>query len=164
MRKILIAPVLVMVMVVAVSCALLAYPASSAAAVLIEDAVEISKNTTEVKELLQEHPDASAFARNETYGDQPCWEVAWWTKERVENELHYPNVVVWVDMETGEIFNVGIPKGDGKIYPVPVSAPIHDYITHGPYWIIGIAIIIAALIASITIIFISKRKRKRKQG
>jgi len=24
----------------------------------------------------------------------PCWAVKWWTKERVESKLHYPNVMV----------------------------------------------------------------------
>lgn len=139
---------------------ILAYPAL--ASLTMEDAVEISKNATEVKELLKEHPEAFAIARNDTYGIEaeasPCWEVDWWTKERVKSKLHYPNVRVWIDMETGDILNAGIPRGDNKIYPVPVSTPIHNYIMHGLWWMIGIAIIIAALIASISVM--SKRKRR----
>ena len=76
MRKVLI--MLVFVMVGAVFCALLPYPALASATMPME-AVEISKSTTEVKELLDKNPDAFVIVLKETYGVEtearPCREV-----------------------------------------------------------------------------------------
>ena len=73
-------------------CALLLYPALASATTPIE-AVEISKSTTKVKELLDKNPDAFVIVLQETYmvetEARPCWEVKWWTKERVESKLRY---------------------------------------------------------------------------
>ena len=131
---------------------LFVYPAL--AVVTVEEAVNVSKDAIEVKNLLNKHPDAFALARNDTYGERSCWEVDWWTSERIESKLPYPNVRVWVDMETGEVLNAGIPRGG--------DTPESDYVVHGLWWMITIGVIIVIAVGSL--ILALAHKRKRKQG
>jgi len=46
-----------------------------------DEAIEISRETDEVKALLEFDPDARAEVDEEDYDGEACWEVEWYTKK-----------------------------------------------------------------------------------
>ncbi|MEA3254655.1 MAG: hypothetical protein U9Q22_02350 [Candidatus Altiarchaeota archaeon] len=70
-------------------------------------AIEASRNDPRVKELVDENPGSlsNVVLINDSYL------VAWWTQERIKSNLYYPNVLVYVDAESGEILRSEVPSG-----------------------------------------------------
>lgn len=93
------------------------------AAVTDEDAIEISKDALEAKELLREHPDAAPIVYQDVFNETPCWVVDWWTDEQKEQKLQYPDVQVWISIEDGSILSSGIPRKPVE-YPVPTASVV----------------------------------------
>lgn len=69
-------------------------------------AIEASQNDPLVKELVDENPRSlsNVVLINDSYL------VAWWTPERIRSNLYYPNVLVYVDAESGEVLKSEIPS------------------------------------------------------
>jgi len=73
-----------------------------------DNAIYIAKNNPEVMEFLQENPNsvATILERNNMYL------VGWWTTDRINSELDYPNLVVKIDANSGRILKVEIPTSN----------------------------------------------------
>ena len=89
------------------------------------EAEGISKNATEVADLLSKHPDAFSVVSEDVFNLTPCWAVDWWTNEQLERGLQYPNVRVWIDKEDGDILFSGVPR-EKVTYPIPTPVPSKD--------------------------------------
>jgi len=94
----------------------------------MEEAIEASKRSDLVKELLSSYPDMKATARLEERNGESFWIVGWWTEDRIESELPYPDALVYVDAQTGEILWDIIPKGSS--FPNPIFCAITASPTH----------------------------------
>lgn len=68
-----------------------------------DEAMEISRETDEVKTLLEFDPDARAEVKEGEYDGEKCWEVSWYTKKSVNPDE--PAVSVFV-------------AGDGRVLDV----------------------------------------------
>lgn len=79
---------------------------SDSCPLITEEAIKISKNDPLVKELIDKNPGciSNAVLINDSYL------VAWWTPERIRSNLYYPDVLVYVDVKTGEILKSEIPS------------------------------------------------------
>ncbi|MEA3282897.1 MAG: hypothetical protein U9Q68_10185 [Euryarchaeota archaeon] len=121
------------------------------AAVTDEDAIEISKDALEAKELLQENPDAAPIVYQDVFNKTPCWVVDWWTDEQKEQKLQYPDVQVWISIEDGSILFSGIPRKPVE-YPVPaVSVETSSPAAANDELVISPMIVIIAIIAAVVI-------------
>ena len=118
------------------------------------EAEGISKNATEVADLLSKHPDAFSVVSEDVFNLTPCWAVDWWTNEQLERGLQYPNVRVWIDKEDGSILRSGVPR-EKVTYPIPTPAPSKDLF---PILIQISLVVIAAIIVIIAAVLIRKRR------
>ena len=116
------------------------------------EAEGISKNATEVADLLSKHPDAFSVVSEDVFNLTPCWVVDWWTNEQLERGLQYPNVRVWIDKEDGGILSSGVPR-EKVTYPIPTPVPSKDLF---PILIPISLIVIAVIIVIIAAVLIRK--------
>ena len=123
------------------------------ASTIEEDAIEISKEAPETKELLSKHPDAFAIVNQNTLNGTSYLVVDWWTNEQIERKLQYPNVQVWISIQDGSILFSGIPRTEIE-YPMPT--PTEDLYSSSNNLLITSLIIISAIIVTFVI---SKKKR-----
>lgn len=114
------------------------------------DAIEISKDALEAKELLSQHPDASPIVYQDIFNKTPCWVVDWWTDEQKEQKLQYPDVQVWISIEDGSILFSGIPRKPVE-YPVPTVSVETSSPAAANELIISPMIAIIAIIAAVVI-------------
>ena len=133
-----------------------------------ERAVELSKNDSLVEELLKENPNSLASIKlmDSTYL------VAWWSPARIKSDLKYPDILVKINLKTGEILSSEIPTGKikGIEKPLQEAGQVHIYIlaailiylvaymvlkgriSSGRYWAVGFLtlLIISGFIFALT--------------
>ena len=81
-----------------------------------QEAIEISKQSPLVQDLLKNNPDAKPTVSVREYQNKTIFDVFWWTKETPE-KLHHPDLLVSIDAETGEILFEGAAKNGWKEEP-----------------------------------------------
>ncbi len=124
------------------------------------EVLKISKRDESVSKLLEEYPESkySVYLINETYL------VGWWSPDRINSNIDYPNVVAKVNARTGEIIESWIPdmpvEGLKKPTPSPESRIFELIIpvfliyglvyiifrnkVHSRYWISGLSLLVIA--------------------
>ena len=72
-------------------------------------AIEISRETEEVKTLLEGDPSAYSEAEESEFQGKNCWAVSWFS----EGSLHYPDApvhTIYVDKQDGEVLDIFTTK------------------------------------------------------
>lgn len=68
------------------------------------EAIKISKETDQVKDLLKFDPEAKAEVREDAFHGTKCWRVDWYSTKVLNPDA--PVHQVYVDMQTGKIIDI----------------------------------------------------------
>lgn len=83
-----------------------------------DKAIEVSKTMSLVSELIRNNPNVKANYKLVEH----TYLVAWWTPERLSSKIYYPDVLVYVDGETGEVLKAVVPTEDVPGLDKPIQS------------------------------------------
>ena len=68
------------------------------------EAIEISKETSQVKDLLEFDPEARVEVREDAFQGVKCWRVDWYSTKSLNPDA--PVHQVYIDMQSGKVIDI----------------------------------------------------------